>query len=76
MNKKQKKAWKESAITVGSGLIINWPISVFFLYLFIEVMELDILTTSVFMTIGFTFLALIRVYVIRMIFERDEEWTE
>ena len=73
MNKRQKKAMKESAITVFSGMLINWPISIIFLYVFIDVMELDILETSIFMTIGFTLVALIRVYVIRMIMEKRNE---
>ena len=73
MNKRQKKAMKESAITVFSGMLINWPISIIFLYVFIDVMELDILETSIFMTIGFTVVALIRVYVIRMIMEKRNE---
>ena len=73
MNRRQKKAIKESAITVFSGMMINWPISVIFLYVFIDVMELDILLASIYMTIGFTVVALIRVYVIRMIMEKRNE---
>ena len=73
MNNRQKKAMKESAITVFSGMMINWPISVIFLYVFIDVMELDILLASIYMTIGFTVVALIRVYVIRMIMEKRNE---
>ena len=73
MNRRQKKAMKESAITVFSGMMINWPISVIFLYVFIDVMELEILLASVYMTIGFTVVALIRVYIIRMIMEKRNE---
>lgn len=73
MNKRQKKAMKESFITVFSGMMINWPVSVVLLYLFIDVMKLDIFTTSIYMTIGFTIVALIRVYIIRLIFEKRNE---
>jgi len=73
MNNRQKKAMKESAITVFSGMMINWPISVIFLYVFIDVMELDILLASIYMTMGFTVVALIRVYIIRMIMEKRNE---
>jgi hypothetical protein len=73
MNRRQKKAIKESAITVFSGMIINWPVSIVFLYLFIDVMKLDIFITSIYMTIGFTFVALIRVFIIRMILSKKDE---
>jgi hypothetical protein len=73
MNKRQKKAMKESVITVFSGMMINWPVSVVFLYLFIDVMKLDIFITSIYMTMGFTIVALIRVYVIRMIISKKDE---
>jgi hypothetical protein len=73
MNKRQKKAMKESVITVFSGMMINWPVSVVLLYLFIDVMKLDIFITSIYMTMGFTIVALIRVYVIRMIISKKDE---
>ena len=72
MNQKQREALKEALVTVGTGFIINWPISIIFLYLFIDLLKLDILTTSVFMTFGFTVVAVIRVYLIRMWFSQDD----
>jgi len=72
MNPKQREALKEALVTVGTGFIINWPISIIFLYLFIDLLKLDILTTSVFMTFGFTVVAVIRVYLIRMWFSQDD----
>ena len=73
MNRRQKKAMKESAITVFSGMMINWPVSIVFLYWFIDVLKLDIFITSIYMTIGFTFVALLRVYIIRMILSKKDE---
>ena len=73
MNKRQRKALKESIVTVGSGMMINWPVSVVFLYVFIERMKMDILEASIYMTIGFTVVALIRVYIIRLMFEKQNE---
>ena len=73
MNKRQKKALKESVVTVFSGMLINWPVSIVFLYLFIDVLKLGILEASVYMTIGFTAVALIRVYIIRLFFEKKNE---
>ena len=72
MNERQKQAMKESAITVFSGMLINWPISIVFLYVFIDVMKLDIFITSIYMTLGFTIVALIRVFVIRMWYSKDD----
>ena len=73
MNRRQKKAMKESVITVFSGMMINWPVSIVFLYWFIDVLKLDIFITSIYMTIGFTFVALLRVYIIRMILSKKDE---
>ena len=73
MNRRQIKAMKESIVTVGSGMMINWPVSVVFLYVFIERMKMDILEASIYMTIGFTIVALIRVYIIRLMFEKKNE---
>ena len=69
MNQKQKKALKETFVTVFTGLIINWPISLGFLYLCIDIMELSTLSTSIVMTIGMTLVALLRVFTIRMYYE-------
>ena len=73
MNKRQKKALKESVVTVFTGMLINWPVCIVFLYLFIDIMKLGILEASIYMTIGFTIVALVRVYIIRMIFEKENE---
>ena len=43
MNQRQRKALKESLVTVGTGLLLNWPISIVLLYLFIDVLELSTL---------------------------------
>ena len=69
MNRKQHKALKETFVTVFTGLVINWPISLGFLYLCIDVMELSTLMTSVVVTIGMTLVALLRVFTIRMYYE-------
>jgi len=59
--------------TVGTGLMINWPVSIIFLYISIETLGLGILGTSVVQTVGMTFVALTRVYAIRMYFTRNEQ---
>lgn len=69
MNQKQRKAAKETLVTVFTGLVINWPISLGFLYLCIDILELSTLSTSIVVTIGMTLVALLRVFTIRMYYE-------
>ena len=68
MNKRQKKALKESLVIVGAGFVINWPISFVLLYWFIDVLDLSSLTVSILLTGCITLVALIRVFAIRMWF--------
>ena len=70
---RKKKAVKETLFTVGTGLMINWPVSIIFLYISIETLGLGVLGTSVVQTVGMTFVALTRVYAIRMYFTRNEQ---
>ena len=70
---RKKKAMKETLFTVGTGLMINWPVSIIFLYISIETLGLGVLGTSVVQTVGMTFVALTRVYAIRMYFTRNEQ---
>ena len=72
MNKKKTEAIKETLVTVFTGLVINWPISLGFLYLCIDVLELSTLSTSIVVTIGMTVVALLRVYTIRMHYSKDD----
>jgi hypothetical protein len=72
MRERQRKAWKESLATVGTGFVINWPISVVLLYLFIDILQLSTLMVSIYVTICMTFVAIIRVYLIRMFFTKGE----
>ena len=70
MNKRQKIALKESLVTVGTGLVINWPISVVLLYWFIDVLALSSFIVSILLTASFTVIAIIRVFAIRMWFTK------
>ncbi len=70
MNQKKIEAIKETFVTVFTGLIINWPISLGFLYLCIDVMELSTLWTSIVVTIAMTLVALLRVFTIRMYYSK------
>lgn len=70
MNKRQKIALKESLVTVGTGLVLNWPISVVLLYWFIDVLALSSFIVSILLTAAFTVIAIIRVFAIRMWFTK------
>ena len=72
MNQKKTEALKETLVTVFTGLVVNWPISLGFLYLCIDVMELSTLSTSIVVTIGMTVVALLRVYTIRMHYSKND----
>ena len=72
MKEKKKNALKETLVTVGLGLILNWPISIVFLYIFIDVLALGTFHTSIYMTLGFTLVAVLRVFLIRMYYSKDD----
>ena len=72
MNKKKTEAIKETLVTVFTGLVVNWPISLGFLYLCIDILELSTLSTSIVVTIGMTIVALLRVFTIRMYYSKDD----
>ena len=72
MNQKKKEAIKETLVTVFTGLVVNWPISLGFLYLCIDILELSTLSTSIVVTIGMTIVALLRVFTIRMHYSKDD----
>ena len=72
MNQKKTEAIKETLVTVFTGLVVNWPISLGFLYLCIDILDLSTLSTSIVITIGMTVVALLRVYTIRMHYSKND----
>ena len=72
MNRQKKEAIKETLVTVFTGLVVNWPISLGFLYLCIDILELSTLSTSIVVTLGMTVVALLRVYTIRMHYSKND----
>jgi len=72
VKKKTKEALKETFVTVFSGLVLNWPLSLGFLYLCFDVLELSTFATSICLTTGFTLVAIARVFTIRMYYIKDE----
>ena len=73
MNKTEKVALREAIIVVMMGAIINIPLQTFLLWLTIDSWEwASPLKISLFVQLIITFVALIRVYIIRMRFQRGK----
>ena len=73
MNKTEKIALREAIIVVLMGAIINFPLQTFLLWLTIDNWELaSPIKISLFVQLIITFVALIRVYIIRMRFQRGK----
>tara|TARA_B100000989_G_scaffold271600_1_gene228473 strand:- start:86 stop:310 length:225 start_codon:yes stop_codon:yes gene_type:complete len=73
MNKTEKIALRESVIVVLMGALINFPLQTFLLWLTIDSWRWsDPLKISIFIQLIITAVALIRVYTIRMRFQRGK----
>ncbi|KRO34358.1 MAG: hypothetical protein ABS21_03085 [SAR86 cluster bacterium BACL1 MAG-121105-bin34] len=73
MNNTEKAAFRESVIVVMMGLIINFPLQTFLLWLTINSWSwTNTLAISIFTQAILTVVALIRVYSIRMRFLRGK----
>ena len=73
MNKTEKVALREAVIIVLMGAIINFPLQTYLLWLTIDNWQWsDPLKISVFIQLIITLIALIRVYAIRMRFQRGK----
>jgi|TARA_B100001540_G_scaffold204913_1_gene180517 membrane protein DedA with SNARE-associated domain len=73
MNKTEKVALRESIIVVIMGAVINFPLQTYLLWLTIDNWQWsNPLKISIFIQIIITVVALIRVYTIRMRFQRGK----
>ena len=73
MNKTEKIALREAIIVVLMGAAINFPLQTFLLWLTIDNWEwASPLKISLFVQLIITFVALIRVFIIRMRFQRGK----
>ena len=71
MNQITKQRHKETAMVVGTGLLINYPANLFLLWLFISVMDItDPLKLSVLISLFLTVIAYIRVYMVRKHYDK------
>jgi hypothetical protein len=73
MNKTEKTAFRESIIVVMMGLVINFPLQTFLLWLTIDNWSwTNTILISIFTQAILTMVALVRVYSIRMRFKREK----
>ena len=73
MNKTEKTAFRESIIVVIMGLVINFPLQTFLLWLTIDNWSwTNTILISIFTQAILTLVALVRVYSIRMRFKRGK----
>ena len=73
MNKTEKVALREAVIIVLMGAVINFPLQTYLLWLTIDNWQwADPIKISIFVQIIITVVALIRVYAIRMRFQRGK----
>ena len=73
MNKTEKTAFRESIIVVIMGLVINFPLQTFLLWLTIDNWSwTNTILISIFTQAILTMVALVRVYSIRMRFKRGK----
>ena len=73
MNKTEKVALREAVIIVLMGAIINFPLQTYLLWLTIDNWQwADPIKISMFVQLIITVVALIRVYAIRMRFQRGQ----
>jgi len=71
MNKKIRQRHKETAMVVFTGLLINYPVNLFLLWLFISVMDIkDPLTLSILISFFLTIVAYIRVFIVRSYYDK------
>ena len=73
MNKTEKVAFREAVIVVLMGAVINFPLQTFLLWLTIDTWQWsNPLTISLFTQSILTLVALVRVFSIRMRFQRGK----
>ena len=73
MNKTEKVALRESIIVVVMGAVINFPLQTYLLWLTLDNWQWsNPIKISIFIQIIITVVALIRVYTIRMRFQRGK----
>ncbi len=72
MSKKVISRHKETATTVFSGTLINYPLQIFVIWLLLDILNIqESFWIATYSTIIMTFFAYIRVYLVRSYFDKD-----
>lgn len=64
MNFKNKQAWREAFLDTGIGFVVNFPLNIILLTI-AAWLHLTVFWTSVWMSIAFTVVAILRKYIVR-----------
>ncbi len=71
MNKATKQIHKETSTQIATGLVINYPLNLFLLWLYIEKFEItDPVTLGTMVTLVMTFVAYTRIFLLRTYFSK------
>ena len=63
--------FRESLVIVLTGTLVNYPLSLFFLWLLMDIVEMDsVFWIGTYSTLGMTIVAFIRVYWIRYYYDK------
>lgn len=65
---------RETSIHVGLGTLINYPLNIFYTWLALDIWGVtDPLILSTILTVGISFVAFTRIYIVRTLTERSKE---
>jgi len=73
LHKNIRQRHKETATVVGSGLVINYPLQIVFLYWLIDVLKIvDPFWVATYSTMFMTVAAYVRVFIVRSIYDKKK----
>lgn len=71
MNKQVRQRHKETASIVGTGLLINYPLQIFVIYVLLDLLNVNnSFWLATYSTLIMTVFAYIRVYIVRRYFDK------
>ena len=74
MSQKSRQRHKETATVIGTGLLINYPLNIFLLFVFIDLFNIsDPFTLGTLITGVFTVVSYARVYLVRKYYDGSLE---
>jgi len=71
LNKQVRQRHKETASIVGTGLLVNYPLQIFVIYLLLDILHVtQSFWVATYSTMIMTVFAYIRVYIVRRYFDK------